>query len=99
MAPVKLLATGEDFSGWLLTDAAALHVVFCFAEWDAPSQPGGQMDVVVAKLAELHAGCHFARLNAEDCGDLSEQLAIEAVPTFLFYKVSTGAAARGGARA
>lgn len=85
---VKSIADPEQFSGFLLSDPAALHVVMCFAEWDAPSQPGGQMDLVLGKLAEVHStSCHFARVNAEDCGDLAEQLAIEAVPTFLFYKV------------
>lgn len=60
-SPIKNV---DAYQGWLLTSPDALHVVMFYADWDAPSQPGGAMDAVLAKLAEVHAGVQFAKARA-----------------------------------
>lgn len=84
---VALLADESSLAAWLLTDAAALHVLFVFAEFHAPSKPGGQMDTVVNTLGSIHPTVKFAKLDAEGASDVAEQFDISAVPTFLFFKV------------
>jgi len=63
-APVKLLASADAHTGWLLSAPDALHVLMLFAAWDAPSQPGGAMDAVLATLAGVHPAVHFAKVSA-----------------------------------
>ena len=65
-APPPLLASLDAHAGWLLTAPDALHVLMLFAAWDAPSQPGGAMDAVLASLAAVHPGVQFARVRR--CG-------------------------------
>lgn len=60
---VKALESLDAYQGWLLTSPDALHVAMFYADWDAPSQPGGPMDTVLAKLAEVHAGVQIAKVR------------------------------------
>ena len=83
---VKPIQDEASLNAWLLTDAAALHVLFLYADFHAPSRPGGQMDTVVNTLASIHQTVKFGKMDAEAVADVSEQFDINAVPTFLFFK-------------
>lgn len=67
MAALKNLSpaitTLADYNGFVLTDVNSLHVLYFWAQWDAPSQPGGAMDTLLSKLAELHPGVRFGRVG------------------------------------
>jgi thioredoxin-like negative regulator of GroEL len=83
----SVLIDGETaLNAWLLTDILSLHVLFIFADFHAPSKPGGQMDKVVQALAKVHPSVKFAKLNAETSSDIAEQFEVSAVPTFCFFK-------------
>ena len=87
MAPIESIASISSLQEWLCTFPDALHVLFCFASWDAPSRAGGQMDVVVSALASLHGGACFGKVDADAAGEVLDQFAVESVPTFVFLKV------------
>eukprot|EP00611_Tribonema_gayanum_P016750 TRINITY_DN29157_c0_g1_i1.p2 TRINITY_DN29157_c0_g1~~TRINITY_DN29157_c0_g1_i1.p2 ORF type:complete len:246 (-),score=60.32 TRINITY_DN29157_c0_g1_i1:372-1109(-) len=68
--------------------SAAKTGVFFWAAWHEPSKPGGQMDTVWNKLAELHGptGVRFARVEAEAVPTISERFGISVVPTFVLVE-------------
>jgi hypothetical protein len=61
-------------------------VAFFWAEWHEPSKRGGQMEAVMAHLAQAHGprAVTFLRVEAEALPELSHKLSIAVVPTFLF---------------
>ena len=62
-ATVLSITSADAFDAFLLKAAASLHVVFFYADFHAPSLPGGQLDGVVCKLAELHPGVRFGKVR------------------------------------
>ena len=60
------VASLDAFNGFVLTAPEALHVVFLWASFHEPSKPGGQMDTVVNKLAEVFPAVHFAKVSGGD---------------------------------
>jgi hypothetical protein len=54
----------DGLTAWLVTEPQAAHVVFFHADFDEASKPGGQMDVVIDKLAQLHSGVKFAKVRS-----------------------------------
>ena len=87
-SPVVLLGDEAGLNAYLLTDIPSLHVLFLYADFHAPSRPGGQMDTVVNTLASIHPTVKFGKMDAEAVPEVSEQFEINAVPTFLFFKAS-----------
>ena len=63
-------------------------VLFFWAAWHEPSQPGGQMDSVIAQLAAdaANASLRFAKVEAEAVPELSERFAVSVVPTFVMMR-------------
>ena len=63
-------------------------VLFFWAAWHEPSQPGGQMDSVIAQLAADAASVslRFAMVEAEAVPELSERFAVSVVPTFVMMR-------------
>jgi hypothetical protein len=53
----------DDFSAWLLTSPAALHVVWAYAEWHEPCKTGGAIDIMFQKLSEAFAAASFAKVR------------------------------------
>lgn len=70
---LKDVGSLDALQGYLLTSPDALHVLFVYADWDAPSQPGGQMHTVTEKLAELHPGVHFAKVRPRHFAERRQQ--------------------------
>jgi hypothetical protein len=79
-----------DLNAWLLTSPLALHVLFIYADFHAPSKPGGQMDVVVQTLAKVHPTVMFCKLNAETCGTVSELYEVRFFSPILFRRRQRG---------
>jgi hypothetical protein len=96
---VTSLTSGDELSAWLLAQPSALHVLFCFAPWHAPSAPGGVMHAAFAALAAARGagagGALFASADADAAPEIAEELALEAVPSFYFFRAR--AAVPGGA--
>jgi len=63
-ANLTVLKDGESLAAWLLSDVAALHVLFCFTDWHEPSKAGGAMEAVVHVLAERHGAVEFASVGS-----------------------------------
>lgn len=61
---VITIATPDALDAFLLKGCASLNVVFFYADFHTPSLPGGQLDGVVSKLAELHPGVRFGKVSA-----------------------------------
>jgi Grx4 family monothiol glutaredoxin len=91
------VASVAALNAFLLTDAAAPHVLLFGAEWDAASRAGGAMDALLSALAALHPGARFARVDAEAEAaagaadatggrDVAEQFEVAAVPTVLLFR-------------
>ncbi len=87
--PIRVIATETDLNAWLLTDIPALHVLFVYADFHAPSKPGGQMDIVVQALAKIHPTVKFCKLNAEESSDIAEQFDVR--PGFFFQRPAIAA--------
>jgi glutaredoxin-related protein len=96
---VSDVASVSALNAFLLTDAAAPHVLLFGAEWDAASRTGGAFDALLGALAALHPGARFARVdadgeaaagaagaNATGGRDVAEQFEVAAVPTVLLFR-------------
>ena len=76
----------SEFDAFALSSPRSLHVLFFWASWDSASSPGGAMWRLVSTLAALHSSVLFARVEAEEVLDVTEQLAVVAVPTVVFLR-------------
>jgi len=65
---VSSIASMDDFLGWVLTDVPAVHVAFAYAAWHEPCRPGGAMDTLVNKLAELQPTVKFGKVSTSSKG-------------------------------
>ena len=75
-----------EFDAFALSSPRSLHVLFFWASWDNASAPGGAMWRLVSTLAALHSSVLFARVEAEEVFDVTEQLTVVAVPTVVFLR-------------
>ena len=65
--------------------AAGLVVVFCWGQFHAPSQSGGQMDCLFSALKQ-RSEATFIKVNVEVCDWLHDRFEVLEVPTFLFLR-------------
>jgi hypothetical protein len=84
MAADKILSieNGEGLAQFLLTEKEALHCLFFCAQWDEASKPGGPLDAVLARLAEVHPGVLFGKVRARSaraCGARTQTRPFESV--------------------
>ncbi len=95
---VTEITSAEHWSSFLHSSSGGdgggsprLAVAFFWAEFHEPSKRGGQMDTVFAALAnKFSATSSFAKINVEDCGDVTDLYpAVEEVPTFLFLDAAS----------
>jgi glutaredoxin-related protein len=88
MVPKNLSTIGSlsEFDAFALASPRSLHVLFFWASWDTASAPGGAMWRLISTLAALHGDISFARVEAEEVADVSEQLNVAAVPTVVFLR-------------
>jgi glutaredoxin-related protein len=82
----KNVTSIAEFDAFALSSPRSLHVLFFWASWDTASAPGGAMWRLVSTLAALHSSVLFARVEAEEVFDVTEQLAVVAVPTVVFLR-------------
>jgi hypothetical protein len=68
-----IITTMADFNAFVLTDAPALHVLFFWAAWDEPSKPGGALDSLITKLAELHPAVRFGKVSGGEHAPLARK--------------------------
>lgn len=77
---IKQITSEKEFAE---IEAASRKVLFFYADWHQPSQPGGQMHQVFSTLATKFPHLLFFTVNAEEVPDLSEKFAVQVVPTFV----------------
>ncbi|CAM9236517.1 unnamed protein product [Chrysoparadoxa australica] len=84
-APTSGSAFDSELSG-----SSGKACIFFYATWDAPSKPGGQMDVVFTELASLHGKeMKFIKVEAEALPDVSKRYNVAVVPTFALMSGTT----------
>ena len=77
----------ENWQAALRETDTVFRVVFFWADWHEPSQPGGQMDQVFKQLYTMYSSnTKFMKIEAEAVPEISEELEIEVVPTFVLMK-------------
>lgn len=82
----KTLASLADFDAWAFSSPSALHVLYFWAAWDPASAPGGAFDRLLTTLAALHPAALFARVEAEEVPDVSDQFGVAVVPTVVLLR-------------
>uniref|UniRef100_A0A6V1P2P2 Glutaredoxin n=1 Tax=Heterosigma akashiwo TaxID=2829 RepID=A0A6V1P2P2_HETAK len=76
-------------SSELHSQLSSRNVLFFWASWHEPCQPGGQMDQILDQLGKTYTNIAFLRIEAEAVPDLSSKYNIQAVPTFIALNGTT----------
>ncbi|CEJ90265.1 hypothetical protein VHEMI06059 [[Torrubiella] hemipterigena] len=80
---VHIVKTADEFNSAIKNNKVVL--VDCFAEWCGPCK-------AIAPILEKHSNSeefkdvHFLKFDVEEIPDITAQLNIRAMPTFLIYK-------------
>lgn len=75
--------TADNFSTVVL-NASKPVVIDVYASWCPPCQ---QMAPIFEELEKEHSGKYaFAKLNVDEAREISIQLEVSSVPTFVFFK-------------
>ncbi|KAL7932926.1 thioredoxin-like protein [Trichoderma chlorosporum] len=61
-------------------------IVDCFAEWCGPCKAIAPILEMASEDAEFKDKVHFVKFDVDELPELSRELGIRAMPTFLFYK-------------
>jgi thioredoxin 1 len=78
---VHQIASAADFQSTLANNDVV--VLDAFAEWCGPCK---MISPVVSKWSDEYSSIHFAKFDVDDVPELSMQLGIRAMPTFLIFK-------------
>lgn len=86
VAVPKVLTSLDEFDVWAFSSPSALHILYFWAAWDPASAPGGAFDRLLTTLAALHPTALFARVEAEEVPDVSDQFGVAVVPTVVLLR-------------
>ncbi|KAL3296689.1 putative thioredoxin [Colletotrichum asianum] len=75
----------EEFNAKLADPKTPLIILDAFATWCGPCKA---IAPILANLSntEAHTGLHFVKIDVDEVPDLSQDLGIRAMPTFLIFK-------------
>ncbi|MCJ1354767.1 MAG: Cytoplasmic thioredoxin isoenzyme 2 [Icmadophila ericetorum] len=79
---VHNLGSKDDFSKALGQDEN-LVVIDCFATWCGPCKI---IAPKVVAFAKAFPSARFYKLDVDECPDVAQELGVNAMPTFLFFK-------------
>jgi len=86
MSSIKSISTKDEFSA--SKSAHSKLALFFWAEWQEQSKEGGQMNLIFQELSKINQTIAFFTVEAEEAFEISQQLEVSMVPTFVFIQVN-----------